>query len=76
MGRFVDEGTNGGLARDDIHILEIDLITKVYVMGIGEEVFEAMPVVQCAGLVETTDEGKIILIMSQYALYKSGKTIH
>ena len=37
---------------------------------------ERLPLVQCASVVETIDEGKIILIMSQYAHQPDSKTIH
>ena len=37
---------------------------------------ESLPIVQCAALVETVDEGKVILIMSQYAKRDQGKTFH
>ena len=37
---------------------------------------ESLPIVQCAALVDTVDEGKVILIMSQYAKRDHGKTIH
>ena len=67
LGVLVNHCANGGLAGDGIDILEIDPIAKVDITGIGSKVFEAMPVVQCTGLVETMDEGRIIIVMSQYA---------
>ena len=76
FGVLVDGGANGGLAGDDVHILKTDPLAKVDVTSIGDEVFKAMPIVQCAGLVETMDKGQIILIVSQYTQCKSGKTIH
>ena len=76
LGVLVDGGANGGLAGDDVCILETDPLAKVDVTDIGDEVFKAMPIVQCAGLVQTMDKGKIIFIMSQYAQHKSGRTIH
>ena len=72
LGVLGDGGANG----DDVCILETDPLAKVDVTGIGDEVFKAMPIVQCAGLVQTMDKGKIIFIMSQYAQQKSGRTIH
>ena len=35
-----------------------------------------MPIVQCAGVLETADKGRIILIMIQYTHCGSGKMIH
>ena len=72
----MDGDSKSGLAGNNVHILETDPITKVNVTGIGNEVFDSMPIVQCTGLVETIDEGNIILIMSQYTHHPSGKTIH
>ena len=76
FGALVDGGTNGGLARDDIRILKTDPLAKVDVMGIGDKVFDAMPIVQCAGLVDTANEGTIVTNMCQYAHHGTGKTIH
>ena len=39
-------------------------------------ILESMPIVQCAALEDTIDEGKIIITMSQYAQCLDGKTIH
>ena len=44
--------------------------------GGGGGVMEWLPLVQCASVVETIDEGKIILILSQYAHKADSKTIH
>ena len=37
---------------------------------------ERLPLVQCASVIETVNEGKVILIMSQYAHKPDSKTIH
>ena len=75
-GALVDGGKNGGLASNDVKILETDPLSKVDVPGIGNKVFTAMSIIHCAGLIEMVDEGKLILIMSQYAHCPSGKIIH
>ena len=57
-------------------VLETNPIPKVDVTGIGNEVFDAMPIMQCSGVVETADKGRIIFIMSQYTHCGSGRMIH
>ena len=37
---------------------------------------QCLPIVQCASVVETVDEGPIVLIMSQYAHNHDSKSIH
>ena len=48
----------------------------VDITGVGGSVLEWLPLVQCASIVDTVDEGKIILIMSQYTHKPNSKTIH
>ena len=67
QGALVDSGTNGGMARSDIHILATVPHAFVDITGVGGEVLHRLPIVQGASLVHTIDEGPIILIMSQYA---------
>ena len=76
-GTLVDSRANGGMTGSDTHILS--LIPHAHVditFGVGGDVMEPLPLVQCASVVETIDEGKIILIMSQYAHKPDSKTIH
>ena len=76
LGALVEGGTNGGLAGADVRVLETEPHVQVDISGITEDTMESLPIVQCAALVDTVDEGKIILIMSQYAKHDTGKTIH
>ena len=76
LGALIDGGANGGLAGVDICVLETVPHVPVDVSGIMDNIMESLPIVQCAALVETVDEGKVILIMSQYAKRDQGKTIH
>ena len=69
-------GANGGPAGNDVLILETDPTAKVDVTGVTDRIFESMPIVQCTALVDTIDEGKIIIIMLQYAQGLDSKTIH
>ena len=72
----VDSGANGGMASSDTHVLSIVPHAHVDITGVGGDVMEWLPLVQCASMVETIDEGKIVLIMSQYAHKPDAKTIH
>ena len=62
--------------------LQGSLFTKIrdYIMGIftgvSGEVMQHLPLVQCASVVDMIDEGKIVLIMSQYAHKPDSKIIH
>ena len=76
LGALIDGGANGGLAGVDVRVLETVPHARVDVSGITDNITESLPIVQCAALVETVDEGKVILIMSQYAKHDQGKTIH
>ena len=76
LGALIDGGANGGLAGVDVCVLETVPHVPVDVSGIMDNIMESLPIVQCAALVETVDEGKVILIMSQYAKRDQGKTIH
>ena len=73
-GALVDRGANGGLAGDDVRI-----ITKtdrtVDVSGIDDHQMDDLSVVTAGGVTRTTD-GKVIVIMNQYAGVPGGKTIH
>ena len=75
-GALVDSGANGGMAGSDTRILSTTPHAHVDITGVGGDVMERLPLVQCASVVETIDEGKIILIMSQYAHKPDSKTIH
>ena len=75
-GALVDSAANGGMAGSDTQNLSTIPHAHVDITGVGGDVMEKLPLVQCASVVETIDEGKIILIMSQYAHKPDSKTIH
>ena len=75
-GALVDSGANGGMAGPDTRVLSIVPNAHVDITGISGSPIEQLPLVQCAALVNTLDEGQVILIMSQYAHSPKGKTIH
>ena len=75
-GALVDSGVNGSMAGPDTYVLSIVPNAHVDITGISRSPIEQLPLVQCATLVHTLDEGQVILIMSQYAHLPKGKTIH
>ena len=76
MGALVDSGANGGMAGCDTRVLSMVPHAHVDITGVGGSVMERLPLVQCASGVDTIDEGRIVLIMSQYAHKPDSKTIH
>ena len=66
---------NGGMPGSDTHVLSIPH-AHVDITGVRGDVMECIPLVQCASVVETIDEGNIIILMSQYAHKPDSKTIH
>jgi len=76
-GSLVDGGANGGLAGDDVLILETATTAKANVIGITSEVMSECPIVQAAGLVHTLSGEPIICVFSQYAQApRNGRSIH
>ena len=73
-GSPIDRGANGGLAGSNVRILERTGRT-VSVTGIGNHELPGLDLVTCAALLHTND-GKVILIMHEYAYYGRGNTIH
>ena len=75
-GALMDSGVNGGMAGFDTWLLATVPHAHVNITGIGGDVLQRLPLVQCASMVDTIDEGPIILILSQYAHKLDTKTIH
>ena len=65
---LVDSSANSGMARSDTHVFSTVPHAFVDITGVGGEILRCLPIVQCASVVETVDEGLVLLIMSQYAL--------
>ena len=65
VGALVDSSANGGMASLDTNVLSIVPHFHVDITGVAGDVMAQLPLVQCASVVDTVDEGKIILIMSQ-----------
>ena len=73
-GSLIDRGANGGLAGSDVRILERTGRT-VSVTGIDNHELPGLDIVTCAALLHTNN-GKVVLIMHEYAYYGRGNTIH
>lgn len=73
-GSLIDGGCNGGLAGEDVLVME-ESLQRVDVTGIADSKIESVPIGTVAGLIQATD-GPIIGIFHQYATYGKGKTIH
>ncbi len=73
-GSMVDSGCNGGLAGDDVIVLE-ETMDTVDITGIADSKLESVKIGTVAGVINTTD-GPVIAIFHQYATYGKGKTIH
>ena len=73
---LMDSGANGSMAGYDTCLLSTVPHAHVDITGVGGTVMEPLPLIQCVSVVETLNEGKIILIMSQYAHKPDSKTIH
>ena len=75
-GALMDSGANRGMAGFDTRFLATVPHAHVDITGVGGDVLQRLPLVQCASVVDTIDEGPIILILSQYAHKPDAKTIH
>jgi len=73
-GALVDRGANGGIAGDDVRIVE-KTDRKVDLSGIDSHEVRDLPIVT-AGAVVQTQRGPVIAIMHQYAYMGEHKTIH
>ncbi len=74
-GALIDHGANGGIAGDDIHVIEGSSIDKfVDIQGIDNHCMVDIPIVSCGGVVQS-QKGPIIAILHQFAHTGKGKTI-
>ena len=73
-GSLVDSGTNGGLAGADVHVLE-RTGRNVSVTGIDDHYLPGLDIVTCVALIQT-NQGKVNMLMHEYAYYGRGNTIH
>ena len=73
-GSLIYRRANGGLAGSYVRILERTGRT-VSVTAIDNHELPGLDIVTCAALLHT-NHGKVVLIMSEYAYYGRGNTIH
>ena len=71
---FVDRGANGGLADSDVRVLNTSS-RQCTVIAIDNHEIPGLDIVQCAALINT-NHGIVNLIMTGYAYYGKGHTIH
>ena len=71
IASLIDRGANGGLAGEDIRIIEKTTSTAD-VSGINDHTRQGLPIATVAGVVES-HLGPICLIMHQYAYHGKGK---
>lgn len=74
VSSLVDRGANGGLAGQDVRLIETTM-RLADVSGINNHTIEALPIATVAGVV-TSHLGPVVMIMHQYAYHGKGKTIH
>ena len=75
-GTLINGGVNGGLLGDHVQILEHVPNRFVNVSGVAGNKLTNLKLAQAAALVKTMEDGPIIVIMSQYANYGIGQTVH
>ena len=74
-GTLVDCGANGGIAGENVQVIDTVPNSSVDVMGIDNHRVTDVPIVT-AGAVVNTQKGEVIAIMHHCALLGKGKTIH
>ena len=75
VGDLLDGGCNGGIAGDNLLILNKDPFQKIDSIGIEQNQLKDLPIVQAAGLLQTA-KGPIVCIFNEYAGHARGQTIH
>jgi hypothetical protein len=73
-GALIDRDANGGIAGDDVQIIN-HTGQQVDVQGIDNHQIVDIPIVT-AGAVVKTQRGEVVIILHQYAYTGKGKTIH
>ena len=71
---LIDRGANGGIAGDDVRVID-KTMWMVDVRGINNHEVSGLPIAT-VGAVILTQHGPVIAIMPQYAYLGHGKTIH
>ena len=74
-GSLIDRGANGGVAGDDVRIIEQSPHRKVDIQGLDNHQVNSVPIVTAGGVMQT-QHGDVIAVLHQYAYHGRGKTIH
>jgi hypothetical protein len=74
-GSLIDRGANGGVAGDDVRIINQSPHRKVDIQGLDNHQVNSVPIVTAGGVMQTQN-GDVIAILHQYAYHGKGKTIH
>ena len=72
---LVDRGCNGGLAGEDVRVIEWVPNRFADISGVDYHTINHIPIATVAG-VTTTQHGPVVLIMHQYAYVVKGRSIH
>ena len=72
---LVDRGSNGGVAGQDVRVINTIPGKLVSVRGIDQHQMDDIPIVTAGGVIEISN-GQVIVILNQYAYSGKGKTIH
>ena len=72
---LVDIGANGGVAGNDVRIIEKHPDKTVNIRGIDNHEVPSIPIVTAGGVTNTT-VGEVILILHQHAYHPKCPTIH
>ena len=75
-GTLIDRGANGGMAGQDVRIIESSPHRFVNVEGIDRHQITDIPIVTCGAYVVSKNRGPVIAIFHQYAGIQRGPTIH
>ena len=76
-GVLIDGGANGGLLGDDVRVLEHVPNRFVNITGVAGNELTNLKLAQAAALAQMMEDNPIIIIiMSQYANYGVGQTVH
>ncbi len=75
-GAIVDRGANGGMAGQDVRIIESSTHRFVNVEGIDRHQITDIPIVTCGAYVVSKNRGPLIAIFNHYAGIQRGPTIH
>jgi len=74
VASLVHRGANGGLAGDDVRVIE-HTHRKADISGINDDTVVGLPIITAVGVVNT-QAGPVCVILHQYALLGKGKSIH